>query len=155
MSAVLTLLRIRNLALVEELEWQIGPGLSRSREKQAQGNQSSLARSATFAGVSARIKSLIRTGGCPAGLTGSTALRFFVMPKALDEIAKEAMDLPPRQRLALAEFLLESAEAAADPEAEAEWEFEIRDRICAIDEGRVVGVAYEDVMREAEKRLSP
>jgi len=45
-------------------------------------------------------------------LTGSTALRFFVMPKALDEIAKEAMDLPPRQRLALAEFLLESAEAA-------------------------------------------
>ena len=32
------------------------------------------------------------------------------MPKALDEIAKEAMDLPPRQRLALAEFLLESAD---------------------------------------------
>src|SRR6201982_3864183 len=26
MSPVLTLLRIRNLALVEELEWQIGPG---------------------------------------------------------------------------------------------------------------------------------
>ena len=26
MSAVLTLLRIRNLALMEELEWQIGPG---------------------------------------------------------------------------------------------------------------------------------
>ena len=26
MSAVLTLLRIRNLALVEELEWQLGPG---------------------------------------------------------------------------------------------------------------------------------
>jgi DNA repair ATPase RecN len=26
MSAVLTLLRIRNLALVEELEWQIGRG---------------------------------------------------------------------------------------------------------------------------------
>ena len=77
------------------------------------------------------------------------------MPKALDEIAKEAMDLPPRQRLALAEFLLESADAAADPEAEAAWESEIRDRIRAIDEGRVAGVAYEEVMREAEKRLSP
>jgi len=77
------------------------------------------------------------------------------MPKALDEIAKEAMDLPARQRLALAEFLLESAEAAADPEAEAAWESEIRDRIRAIDEDRVVGVAYEDVMREAEKQLSP
>lgn len=77
------------------------------------------------------------------------------MPKALDEIAKEAMDLPPRQRLALAEFLLESADAAADPEAEAGWESEIRDRIRAIDEGRVAGVAYEEVMREAENRLSP
>ena len=77
------------------------------------------------------------------------------MPKALDEIAKEAMDLPPRQRLALAEFLLESADAAADLEAEAAWESEIRDRIRAIDEGRVAGVAYEEVMREAEKRLSP
>ncbi|HEY4270827.1 MAG TPA: addiction module protein [Candidatus Udaeobacter sp.] len=77
------------------------------------------------------------------------------MPKALDEIAKEAMDLPPRQRLALAEFLLESADAAADPEAEAAWESEIRDRIRTIDEGRVAGVAYEEVMREAEKRLSP
>ena len=59
------------------------------------------------------------------------------------------MDLPPRQKLALAEFLLESAEAAADPEAEAAWDSEIRDRIRAIDEGRVAGVPYEEVMRLA------
>ena len=77
------------------------------------------------------------------------------MPKALEQITKEAMDLPPRQRLALAECLLESADAAADPEAEAAWDSEIRDRLRAIDEGRVTGVAYEDVMREAERRLSP
>ena len=79
----------------------------------------------------------------------------FPMPKALEEITKEAMDLAPRQRIALAEFLLESAEAAADPEAEAAWDSEIRDRIRAIDEGRVTGVAYEEVMREAERRLAP
>jgi putative addiction module component (TIGR02574 family) len=77
------------------------------------------------------------------------------MPKALEEVTKEAMDLPPRQRLALAEFLLESADAAADPEAEAAWDSEIRDRIRAIDEGRVTGVAYEAVMRAAERRLAP
>ena len=77
------------------------------------------------------------------------------MPKALEEITKEAMDLAPRQRIALAEFLLESAEAAADPEAEAAWDSEIRDRIRVIDEGRVTGVAYEDVMRKAKERLSP
>ena len=77
------------------------------------------------------------------------------MPKALEEVTKEAMELPPRQRLALAGFLLESADAAGDPEAEAAWDSEIRDRIRAIDEGRVAGVSYEDVMRAAEKRLAP
>jgi hypothetical protein len=77
------------------------------------------------------------------------------MGKALEEVTKEAMDLPPRQRLALAGFLLESADAAADPEAEAAWDSEIRDRIRAVDEGRVIGVAYGDVMRAAERRLAP
>jgi len=77
------------------------------------------------------------------------------MPKALEEVTKEAMDLPPQQRLALASFLLESADAALDPDAEAAWDSEIRDRIRAVDEGRVTGIAYEDVMREAERRLAP
>lgn len=77
------------------------------------------------------------------------------MPATLKQITKEAMDLPARQRLALAEFLLESAEAAVDPEAEAAWDAEIRDRIQAIDEGRVPGVSYEEVMRSAEERLTP
>ena len=77
------------------------------------------------------------------------------MPTALEQVTKEAMDLPPRQRLALAEFLIESTETTADPEAEAAWDAEIRDRIRAIDEGRVTGVAYEDVMRVAESRLAP
>ena len=77
------------------------------------------------------------------------------MPATLEQVTKEAMDLPPRQKLALAEFLLESAEAAADPEAEAAWDSEIRDRIRAIDEGRVAGVSYDDVMRSAEARLVP
>ena len=77
------------------------------------------------------------------------------MPKAIEEVTKDALELAPRQRLALAEFLLESADAAADPEAEATWDSEIRDRIRAIDEGRVTGIAYEDVMRAAERRLAP
>lgn len=77
------------------------------------------------------------------------------MPATFEQLTKEAMDLSPRQKLALAEFLLESADAAADPEAEAAWDAEIRDRIQAIDEGRVVGVPYEDVIRSAEARLVP
>lgn len=77
------------------------------------------------------------------------------MPTALEQVTKQAMDLPPRQKLALAEFLLESADAAADPKAEEVWDSEIRDRIRAIDEGRVAGVSYEDVMRTAEGLLVP
>jgi hypothetical protein len=77
------------------------------------------------------------------------------MPKALDEVTKAAMDLPAHQRLALAGFLLETAEAGGDPEAEAAWDSEISDRIRGIDEGRVAGIAYEEVMRTAESRLAP
>jgi hypothetical protein len=73
----------------------------------------------------------------------------------LEQVAKDAMALSRHQKLALAEFLLESAEAADDPEAEMAWDSEIRDRILAIDEGRIVGIAYEDVMRAAEGRLAP
>jgi len=77
------------------------------------------------------------------------------MPKALEEVTREAMDLSRRERLTLASFLLESADAASDPDAETAWDSEIRDRIREIDEGRVTGSAYADVMREAERRLAP
>jgi len=42
-----------------------------------------------------------------------------------------------------------------EPVADAAWDLEIRDRIRAIDEGRVAGVSHEDVMRSAEARLVP
>lgn len=75
------------------------------------------------------------------------------MPSLLEQVTKDAMDLLPSQKFALAELLLESAEAAVNPAAEAAWDSEIRDRIRAIDEGRVIGVSYEDVMKAAEQRL--
>jgi hypothetical protein len=77
------------------------------------------------------------------------------MPKALEEVTKEAMDLPPRERLALASFLLESTHAASDPDAEIAWDTEIRNRIRAVDDGHVTSVAYTDVMQEAERRSAP
>ena len=49
---------------------------------------------------------------------------------------------------------LEHAEMSQELEEPA-WKSEIRDRIRAIDEGRMTGVAYEDVMRAAENRLVP
>ena len=65
------------------------------------------------------------------------------------------MDLPRHQQLALAEFLIESADSAIDLEAESAWDSEIRDRITAIDEGKEVGISYADVMRGADRLLLP
>lgn len=65
------------------------------------------------------------------------------------------MDLSGQKRLALPSLLLENADSACDPDAEAVWDSEIRDRIRAIDDGRVAGIAYADVMHEAEQPLAP
>lgn len=77
------------------------------------------------------------------------------MPSALEKVTKEAMELPLRHKLALVELLMESAEGAGDAEAEVAWDVEIRERIRAIDEGRVTGISYEEVMRTADGRLKP
>jgi putative addiction module component (TIGR02574 family) len=75
------------------------------------------------------------------------------MAKALEEITKEAIQLPRSQRIALAGLLLELEDYPDDPEAEAAWERELLARIKAIDEGTATGVSYEEVMNEAEKRF--
>ena len=67
----------------------------------------------------------------------------------------ELAGLNDADRAELAHFLIQSLNERSDSDAEAAWDAEIRDRIRAIDEGRVTGVAYEDVMRAAESRLVP
>src|SRR6201993_3447448 len=61
MSAVLTLLRIRNLALVEELEWQIGPGFVAITGETGAGKSIVIGALQLLLGDRAD-KSLIRTG---------------------------------------------------------------------------------------------
>src|SRR5262245_39588669 len=61
MSAVLTLLRIRNLALVEELEWQIGPGFVAITGATGAGKSIIIGALQLLLGERAD-KSLIRTG---------------------------------------------------------------------------------------------
>lgn len=76
------------------------------------------------------------------------------MSATLEDITRDALKLSRQQRLALAGFLLEVDEAAGDPEIDEAWEREIRARIQAIDEGKVAGVSYEEVMRAANDRLT-
>src|ERR1700741_2635120 len=61
MSAVLTLLRIRNLALVEELEWQIAPGFVAVTGETGAGKSIIIGALQLLLGERAD-KSLIRTG---------------------------------------------------------------------------------------------
>lgn len=77
------------------------------------------------------------------------------MAATLEEITKTALQLPMKQRIALAGFLLETEDISSDPEVDAAWEHEILERIKAVDSGSVIGVSYQSVMLKAEKRLAP
>src|SRR5438105_11106668 len=74
MSIVLTLLRIRNLALVEELEWQLGPGFVAVTGETGAGKSIIIGALQLLLGERAD-KSLIRTGAdlctVEAAFTGS------------------------------------------------------------------------------------
>ncbi|MEX1117209.1 MAG: addiction module protein [Terrimicrobiaceae bacterium] len=77
------------------------------------------------------------------------------MTATFEEITRTALQLPVRQRLALAGFLLETEDISSDPDVDAAWDEEIQARIKAVDSGSVTGISYQDVMLEAEKRLAP
>jgi hypothetical protein len=77
------------------------------------------------------------------------------MTATLESITRQVMQLSARQRLALAGFLLEMDDSAEHPETDEAWEREIQSRIRAVDGGTVSGIPYRDVMREADRRLSP
>jgi hypothetical protein len=74
------------------------------------------------------------------------------MPATLEDMTQQVLQLPARQRLALAGFLLEMDDASDQSEVEEAWEKEIQERIQAIDRGSAMGIAYSDVMREADQR---
>ena len=81
-------------------------------------------------------------------------LRLLNMSKAFEEIVSEVTQLSREQRLNLASMLLDLNEGSADAEVSAAWEREILARIKAIDDGETDGVSFEDVMCDAEGRLT-
>ena len=76
------------------------------------------------------------------------------MTSTLEQLTLGALQLPGRQRLALAGFLLETTDAALDADTDEAWEREIQDRLLAVDAGRVAGIPWEQVLLEADKRLA-
>jgi putative addiction module component (TIGR02574 family) len=75
------------------------------------------------------------------------------MAASIEEIIKEAIDLPQHQRLALVRLLLDLDQPGASDEIERTWEEEIRARIKAVDEGRVDSIPYEQIEKEMAGRF--
>ena len=71
------------------------------------------------------------------------------MSMALEDVAREAIDLPRHQRLALARLLLELDDPGSGADVEAVWEAEIQARLRAVKEGRVKGIPYAEVLAGA------
>jgi len=71
------------------------------------------------------------------------------MSRDPNDILRDALQLPPEARAALADSLLESLDSETDPEAESEWRGEIRRRIADLDSGVVAAVPWS----EARARL--
>jgi len=75
------------------------------------------------------------------------------MSMGLEEVTREAIQLPRRQRLALARILMELDDPGTDADVEAAWDAEIQARVRAVQEGRVQGIPYEQVLARVDQRL--
>ena len=67
------------------------------------------------------------------------------------DIAAAALELPPAERAQLAQRLMASLER--DPEVEAAWDQEIRQRLAELEEGSAESIPAEEVFAAARSRL--
>lgn len=78
------------------------------------------------------------------------------MQLTIEDLTSELIKLPKRERLEIARFLLFLDNRSSDSEdVDSAWEKEIMDRVRAVDEGKVVGIDFEDAMKKIEKRFTP
>jgi len=75
------------------------------------------------------------------------------MASSIEEITKEVVELPRHQRLALIRLLLDLDQPGTNEEVDRAWDEEIRARVKAVDEGRAVGIPYEQIKKEMADRF--
>ncbi len=71
----------------------------------------------------------------------------------IEEITREIVELPRHQRLALLKLLLDLDRSHAEQGIEGAWDEEIRARVKAVDEGRAVGIPYEQIKKKMARRF--
>jgi len=76
------------------------------------------------------------------------------MARDAGEILKDALELPPDARAALADSLWESLEGQPDEAAEDAWRKEIQRRVRDLDSGTVATVPWTEVRTRLLNKLS-
>lgn len=76
------------------------------------------------------------------------------MATSIEELAKEVVDLPRHQRLALVRLLLDLDQPGERGDVDNAWDEEIRARIEAIDAGRAAGISYESIRKDVAARFA-
>ncbi len=74
------------------------------------------------------------------------------MKRDATDILRDALDLPPEARAALAGSLLDSLDQTVDEDAESAWEEEIMTRLKELDQGRVQLVPWVEARRRITGR---
>ena len=76
------------------------------------------------------------------------------MQLTIEDLTSELIKLSKRERLEIARFLAFLDNQSSDAEdVDSAWEKEIMDRVRAVDEGKAVGIDFEDAMKKIEKRF--
>jgi putative addiction module component (TIGR02574 family) len=74
--------------------------------------------------------------------------------RKLQELYREATDLPERERAELAGMLIESLDGPPDENVEAAWAEEVERRVRDIESGAVETIPWEQVRAELFSRMS-
>ena len=69
------------------------------------------------------------------------------MNRDLDDLIKDALDLPPEARAALSVALIDSLETTVDDDVEAAWDAAIARRLGEIQAGRATLIHWTEVRR--------
>jgi putative addiction module component (TIGR02574 family) len=75
-----------------------------------------------------------------------------IMKRDATDILRDALELPPEARAALAGSLLDSLDQTVDEDAESAWQAEIMTRLKELDQGRVQLVPWVEARRRITGR---
>jgi putative addiction module component (TIGR02574 family) len=74
------------------------------------------------------------------------------MPRTLEEVREEAMELTVEERSWLAEELWESARTPEEREIDAAWDAEVDRRVAEVEAGTAILIPGEEVLRELRSK---